>query len=155
MRQIADGPSGSARKSSSVDSSVDVLRIDLRCIPSRRFPDFPANNSRPVRRRRASDDFRPPRGPGASKDEIAAPGKNVVRASKGEIAAPGKSFPRSAWRRAAARKNPGPARRKVKSPLPGKSFRHSVPAWSARRKVTSPLHFHLSARNRRRAIRER
>ena len=40
--------------------------------------------------------------------------------------------------RAAARKNPGPARRKMKSPLPGKSFRHSVAA-RARRKVTSPL----------------
>ena len=123
---------------------------------------------------------------------------------------------REIWPRAAARKNPGPARRKMKhhspenhftvprgagaskgeTPLPGKSFHRS--AWSARRKMkhhspenhftvprpekaararrkvkhhspenhftvprgprverSTPLHLHLSAQNRRRAIRER
>ena len=77
---------------------MDVLRIDLRCIPSRRFPDFPANNSRPVHRRPVP----------ASQTPL------------GEIHS-GHQCSLVDWiskyqPRAAARKNPGPARRKVTSP---------------------------------------
>ena len=120
MPKIADGPSASARKSSSVDSSVDVLRIDLRCIPSRRFPDFPANNSRPVHRRPVP----------ASQTPL------------GEIHS-GHQCSLVDWiskyrPRAAARKNPGPARRKVKSPPPENHFPVPRGASASKGDIASP-----------------